>query len=139
MVMAYFIQVRKIALLDIFKYLQSIRTVVEPNKHFLFQLAELEVNSRGVIVIMLSRILLTQLLVLFDLFPQIHQGMGSSVFYHKLWRAYEYNNIRGDITILRDCEGVYSTAYRIHSEENAALDLVDDFEAELERRALAGV
>ena len=70
MVMAYFIQVRKIALLDIFKYLQSIRTVVEPNKHFLFQLAELEVNSRGVIVMILSRILLTQLLVCVTYFPR---------------------------------------------------------------------
>jgi predicted protein tyrosine phosphatase len=45
MAMAYFIQVRKIALLDIFKYLQAIRTVVQPNHHFLFQLAELEVRE----------------------------------------------------------------------------------------------
>jgi hypothetical protein len=68
---------------------------------------------------------------------QIHQGMGSSVFHHKLWRNYEYNSIRGDIEILRNTEGVFSTAYRIHSEENCKLDLIDDMEAEMQRRALA--
>ena len=67
----------------------------------------------------------------------MHQGMGSSVYNHKLWLAYEYNNIRRDITVLRDAEGVYSTAWRIHAVENAKLDLMDDMEAELERRKVA--
>jgi predicted protein tyrosine phosphatase len=54
MAMAYFIQVRKIALLDIFKYLQAIRTVVQPNHHFLFQLAELEVSEHLLLACLLA-------------------------------------------------------------------------------------
>ena len=42
-VMLYFVVVRKISLLDSYTYLQAIRPVVGPNKHFLFQLAEIEV------------------------------------------------------------------------------------------------
>jgi predicted protein tyrosine phosphatase len=44
-VMLYFVVVRKISLVDIYHYLQAIRPVVGPNKHFLFQLSEIEVGG----------------------------------------------------------------------------------------------
>ena len=44
-VMLYFVVVRKVSLLDIYKLLIAIRPVVGPNKHFLFQLAEMEVSK----------------------------------------------------------------------------------------------
>lgn len=44
MVMAYLIARRKISLLDSYRYIQSLRSVVQPNAHFLFQLAQLEVR-----------------------------------------------------------------------------------------------
>jgi protein-tyrosine phosphatase len=43
MVMAYLIAKRKISLLDSLRYLQALRSVIQPNAHFLFQLAQLEV------------------------------------------------------------------------------------------------
>lgn len=43
-VMLYFVVVRKVSLLDIYTYLQAVRPVVHPNKHFLFQLSEIEVR-----------------------------------------------------------------------------------------------
>ena len=45
--MLYFVQVRKISLVDIYQYMQAIRPVVGPNKHFLFQLSESEVGEGG--------------------------------------------------------------------------------------------
>jgi protein-tyrosine phosphatase len=45
MVMAYLISVRKISLIDAYEYMQSVRILVQPNKHFLYQLAELEVRQ----------------------------------------------------------------------------------------------
>lgn len=44
MVMAYLIAKRKISLLDSLRYLQALRSVIQPNAHFLFQLAQLEVR-----------------------------------------------------------------------------------------------
>jgi hypothetical protein len=64
MVMAYFIAVRKITLKDIFDYLQLIRISVFPNRHFLFQLSDLE----------------------------LAEGLGSSVRYAEEWKHYEYNS-----------------------------------------------
>ena len=45
MVMAYLIARRQISLLDAYLYIQSLRSIVQPNPHFLYQLAELEVFS----------------------------------------------------------------------------------------------
>jgi hypothetical protein len=47
-VMVYFVVVRKISLVDIYQYLQAIRPVVGPKKHFLFQLSEIEVGGGAV-------------------------------------------------------------------------------------------
>jgi predicted protein tyrosine phosphatase len=49
-VMLYFVVVRKISLVDIYAYLQAIRPVVGPNKHFLFQLSEIEVRATSIYV-----------------------------------------------------------------------------------------
>lgn len=46
MVMAYFIARRQISLLDSYRYIQALRSVVQPNAHFLFQLAQLEVWNK---------------------------------------------------------------------------------------------
>lgn len=45
-VMLYFVVVRKISLVDIYHYLQVVRPVVGPNRHFMFQLSEIEVGER---------------------------------------------------------------------------------------------
>ena len=44
MVMAYLIDVRKISLLDAYELLHVLRPMINPNTHFLFQLAQLEVS-----------------------------------------------------------------------------------------------
>lgn len=49
MIMAYMIAVRKISLLDAYNYMQAIRPSISPNKHFLYQLAELEVSGSGIV------------------------------------------------------------------------------------------
>lgn len=106
-VMLYFVVVRKIALVDIYNLLQAIRPVVGPNKHFLFELSEIEV----------------------------HQGMGSSVLHHKDWMMhYEYNEMRADDLEWRKPQGLYKTAKRILSPENTMLDGIDDLEAAIERK-----
>eukprot|EP00602_Paraphysomonas_sp_CaronLab_P005556 CAMPEP_0185023836 /NCGR_PEP_ID=MMETSP1103-20130426/6459_1 /TAXON_ID=36769 /ORGANISM="Paraphysomonas bandaiensis, Strain Caron Lab Isolate" /LENGTH=360 /DNA_ID=CAMNT_0027556599 /DNA_START=141 /DNA_END=1220 /DNA_ORIENTATION=+ len=57
LILAYFVAVRKISLLDAYVYLQAVRTSVSPNPHFLFQLGRLEVD----------------------------EGLGSSVLFHHAW------------------------------------------------------
>lgn len=51
-IMLYFVVVRKISLVDIYQYLQAVRPVVGPNKHFLFQLSEMEVSSVSVLCVL---------------------------------------------------------------------------------------
>jgi len=105
-VMLYFIVVRKISLLDIYLYLQAIRPIVGPNKHFLFQLSEME----------------------------FHQGLGSSVLHHKDWKHYEYNEMKADDMPWRKSEGLYKTVKKILSPENAARDFIDDLEEAIQRK-----
>lgn len=105
-IMVYFVVVRKISLLDIYRYLQAVRPVVGPNKHFLFQLAEIE----------------------------YYQGLGSSVLYHKDWRHYEYNEMRAEDMPYRKSEGLYKTVKRVLSPENALRDKIDDLEEAIERK-----
>lgn len=49
--------------------------------------------------------------------------MGSSVIYQKEWRQYEYNAIRHQIETYRKPEGVFKTCWKLHSIENALLDM----------------
>lgn len=66
--MAFLIAERKIPLADAFNYLQARRPLINVNKHFLFQLAELEVKVLG----------------------------GTSVSQHMYWEFYEYNILRAE-------------------------------------------
>ena len=111
MVMAYLIAKRKISLLDSLRYLQALRSVIQPNAHFLFQLAQLEV-----------RILICLNFPSSFLICQLKQGLGSSVIYQKEWRQYEFNAIRNQIDTFRKSEGVYKTCWRLHTLENGRLD-----------------
>lgn len=69
--MAYLIAVRKIALLDAYRYVSSLRTCVGPNAGFLYQLAELEAK----------------------------EGFGSSVLYVKKWHGYDFNVLQRSCTL----------------------------------------
>ena len=81
MVLAYLVAERKIALRDAHDYLLSIRPIIAINDHFLFQLAELE----------------------------LEQGEGSSVTHTKTWMFYEFNRIRSDIDKIRPHVGLLKT------------------------------
>lgn len=105
-IMLYFVVVRKISLHDIYRYLQALRPIVRPNKHFLFQLAEIE----------------------------FYQGMGSSVLHHKDWRHYEYNELRVEDMEWRKPEGLYRTIKKVLSPENSLRDNIDDLEEAIERK-----
>ena len=90
--MAFLISERKIPLADAFNYIQARRPLVNVNKHFLFQLAELEVKLLG----------------------------GSSVSQHQNWEFYEYNILRAEdheklpiIGIMKTC----SILYKKYSED----------------------
>lgn len=98
MVLAYLVKVRKLSLFDAFYYLQCLRPAVCPNRHFLFQLAELE----------------------------IAEGKGSSVLYVKEFRNFEFNSIITPNLKFRKKIGLFQTTYLLHTQENAHLDFVSE-------------
>ena len=68
-IIAYLVANRGIALADAYDYMRSRRPVTQLNFHFLFELAKLELSL----------------------------GHGCSVYYHKEWRFFEFNNIKANI------------------------------------------
>lgn len=83
---AYLVAKKTITLEDAFNYVLRVRPVIFPNKRFLFQLAMLEVK-------------------LFE---------SCSVYYHKLWRFYEFNVFRSQQVPERDRLGMFSTVMTLY-------------------------
>ena len=86
-VMAFLIAEKGISLADAFNYMRARRVQVRPNRKFLYNLAQLE----------------------------IEQGEGSSVVHHADWKFYEYNLIKGAGLDYREPEGVYKTAVKLYT------------------------
>lgn len=86
-VLAYLISEKGLPLVDAYTFLTSIREVVQPNDHFLFQLAMLEVK-------------LTEF---------------CSVYHHKDWRFYEFNNFRTKNVPGRKNLGAFFTVCQLYN------------------------
>ena len=95
-VLAYLVYVKKIPLVDAYKYLCAVRPVVMPNKHFLFQLAMLEAQV----------------------------GEGCSVYFHPEWRFYEFNTFRAEGVDARPAIGIYNTVVKLYTKERNEEDLL---------------
>lgn len=96
MVMAYLVKYRGISLGDSYNYLRALRPSVNPNNHFLFQLAQFELSLTG----------------------------QCSVYHLKAWSFFEFNAMRADVEAFRKCEGVYSTTQRLYNKERSEDDLL---------------
>lgn len=87
---------KKLSLLDAYTYLTALRPLVSPNKHFLFQLAMLEVQY----------------------------GEGCSVYFHRDWRFYEFNTFRAAGVEPRKAIGLYRTALQLHTPVREEADIL---------------
>lgn len=94
--LAFLVFSKKLSLLDAYTYLTALRPLVAPNKHFLFQLAMLEVQY----------------------------GDGCSVYFHKDWRFYEFNTFRAVGVEARKGVGLYRTALKLHTPEQHVDDIL---------------
>lgn len=86
-VLAFLLIEKRLPLLDAYAFLTALRPVVQPNTHFLFQLAMLEVKVCG----------------------------SCSVLFHHHWRFYEFNTFRSQDVPGRRGEGEYCTLMTLYS------------------------
>lgn len=91
-VIAYLVIVKRIPLVDAYGLIYALRPLMQPNRHFLYELAMLE----------------TQL------------GEGCSVFYHPDWRFYEFNLFRAERVEERDSVGSFKAASMLLQQTTAA-------------------
>lgn len=84
-VLSYLLIAKKLPLLDAYNYITYVRSVVQPNQGFLFQLAMLEVKLAGC----------------------------SSVYYHEDWRFYAFNMFRAEGLPGRKSLGMYSAVMQL--------------------------
>lgn len=106
-VIAYLLAKKRVTLEDAYNYVCRMRSVVYPNKRFLFQLSMLEVK-------------------MFE---------SSSVYYHKHWRFFEFNVFRAQQVEERERLGMYATVmtlYETLEEEEDLLARKDEEEEDKE-------
>ncbi len=88
--MAYIVKERpKVCLVDIYRFILARRPILNMNKKFLFNLAQLELTL----------------------------GLGSSVLFQKEWRFYEFNLLRADGLEERTSKGLLRTTLYLYSPE----------------------
>ena len=88
--MAYILMERpKVCLVDIYRFIQARRPILNMNKKFLFNLAQLELTL----------------------------GLGSSVLFQKEWRFYDFNLLRADGLEDRRGKGLLRTTLYLYSPE----------------------
>jgi hypothetical protein len=100
-VLAYLVAKKPITLDDAFAYVTRMRSVVSPNKRFLFQLAMLEVR-------------------LYE---------SSSVYYNRHWRFYEFNLFRAKGMEERPRLGLFATVIALYGVVEVEVDLIAEAQA----------
>eukprot|EP01038_Epipyxis_sp_PR26KG_P014618 gene14618-19631_t len=95
-ILAYLIAIRGIPLVDAYNYLTVLRPLVAPNNHFKFLLAKHEIDKLG----------------------------GSSVFFHKDWRFYEFNQYRANETEPIQSKGLMTATMIINTKMKDDSDLL---------------
>jgi hypothetical protein len=95
-VISYLLAKKRVTLEDAYNYVCRIRSVVFPNKRFLFQLAMLEVK-------------------LFE---------SCSVYYHRHWRFFEFNVFRAQQVEARDRLGMFATVMTLYETIEEEEDLL---------------